>query len=151
MNKLFILLVFYEITVPPDFLVFGLQLVNFPLLLVQVSSELADQLPIPLIICPRLQSLILYHQIRAFPASSLFQVSDLALSLMSLSFELCLEDFSVALGLIKVFRKSIELLLPIIELNSVPYLDILLNLHPQDVHIQRHRHLISQTLNLFLF
>jgi len=57
----------------------------------------------------------------------------------------------VALGLIKVFRKSIELLLPIIELNSVPYLDILLNLHSQDVHIQRHRHLISQTLNLFLF
>lgn len=69
---------------------------------------------------------------------------------MSLGFNLCFEDLSVAFRLVKVLRKSIQLLLLIVELNSVPHLDVLLNFHPQYVRIQGHRHFIGQTFYFLL-
>lgn len=70
---------------------------------------------------------------------------------MSLGFNLSFEDFSVPLGFIKVLRKSIELLLLTIKLNSVSCVDVLLDLHSEDVRVNWHRHLVGQTFDLLLF
>ena len=128
-----------------------LQLLFLALVSVKITPQLPNQFTVLLIIGFCLQSLVFNEKLAAFLASFVLRFCQFLLKLMALSVKLHLEDIKLALCLIILLAKAVHLLLLRVELDAVPALNVLLDLHAHVVSVDWKGHLVRHRVYLALF
>ena len=143
LNKHLILLKLDRVTIAAQLRCLCQELLLFPLVSVEVTAQLSNQLTVFLVICLGLQGLILDQELAAFFSCLFLHFRDLLLKLMSLGVQLHFDDIELPLGFVVLLAQAVHFVLLRIEFNTMPAFDVFLDLHPHDICVDRQRHLVG--------
>jgi hypothetical protein len=115
-------------------------------MLIKIPPQLAYKFPISPIIRLTLKRLILDHKVIDFAFRDLFQVAECLLRIVALVLQLRLYDVQLSLRFVEILGGPVNFLLFLVKFNSVSGFNVLLNLHPHDVSINRQAHFICHLI-----
>lgn len=125
-------------------------ILGLPARLVEVSPQLLDEIPIPPIVCLGSQRLVLHHELLYLRLVPILAVLQLLLSLVLRALQLRPHNIQLSFRLKVLVLQPLIFLNLLLNFNPMARLQVLLNLHPQNIcidwQLQLLRHLVHLSL-----
>lgn len=119
--------------------------------LLQVSPQLFNQVTVTAVIALLVERLVFQEQLINFTSEFLLDVIQVLLSFVFKRVKLAPRNIKLPLGLVVLVLKPLDLGGLLVDLYSMPGLNILHDLHPENVCVYRQCQLLSQLVDLSLF